>query len=1430
MFNRISSLDWPWGQSVAQAGAAGLFLAAASARVAHLKYQSIKVNPSGLRRSKLFVLIIFVTLRLSVLILWTLKPSSIAAPVAGSELVASIALLVLSAFEHDRSVAPSDLIALYFAVTLPLDISQIRALLSLDKPSSTLALETTIDPIPTISIILVVVKLIALVSEALPKRHLLLASYRDLSPADTSGPYSKIFLWWINPLLWRGFFNTLTPGDLYSLDSALSSQKLEAQFRGEWKRKRNAGANRLLRVVLSTLKWQILASGLPQLLLIGVKFLQPQLIRDTTNFVNNPTGHQDGFGWRLVSTYALVYLSIAVLGAASKHQINRFIVSIRGGLISLIYQKTVNLSITELEEKAALTLISADVERITTAFGTLHETSAAFIEVVVALYLLYTQLGPGFVAPGFFFSCAVVAIAVCTRLFPKYLDIWLEAIQTRTSSTADMLGAIRNIKLLGLSSVVGGLVQRLRVQENQVARKIRWVVLVQVVFQNVTSIAAPVSTFAIYIFQERYTGQRLDIPTAFAILSILQLLEPPLMMLVRALPELVGSLGCFSRIQEFLLSPSRQERRTLQSSAPRLVDENLMGQRTDDVLVLRNSSFGWGDDSPVLHNLDLRVKRGSLVMVIGPTGCGKSTLLKGILGETPFSSGTVWLSTPSVGFADQTPWTINSTIKAGICGSSSENEPFYREVIHCCGLSADLSNLPNKDRTIVGTNGIALSGGQKLRLALARAVFARKDLLILDDIFSGLDADTEDNIVRRLFSQSGPLRSQNTSVVLVTHAVARLPHADWVVVLSKDGKIAEQGTYETLVQQTGGYVAGLAVRFKDDSGNADEAGSQSGSVETPAKHPAVDMTHEEEEDEISTKSIVSNIGDWKAITHYFAVAGRFSIGLAAFWSLIYVTAIKAPGLLLSYFASPVDHSTIVSTSWFLGSLGLAAVISLVSLTLLVLGQFFYIVPRVSNGLHQRLLHTVLLAPLSFFTSTDSGTVLNWFSNDLGVIDNELPGVLIGTMIQLAIFVIGAGLIAVSASYLLAIIPLLVLVLIAIQRFYLQTSRQLRAMRQEQQAPLYTHFQETIAGVVSIRALGWTEQFCAKNSELLDNSQRPVYLLQAIQIWLALVLNLLVAGLGTLLIATIVSLRDTVPPALVGLGLLNIMSFNESLCELVQLWSMTETSLGSLARVRGFIDNIEPEVKLLETVSPAPTWPPHGAVDINNFAASYSESSSLVLQDVSLQIQPGEKIGICGRTGSGKSSLLASLFHLLEFRQGSITIDGLDLTLLSRETLRQRLNIITQEPYWVTSETVRFNLDPWGATTQDDEILIRVLEKCQVWSVVESKGGLSAIMAGDFLSHGQRQLFCLARSLLRKSKVVVLDEVSSSVDIQTDRIMQAIIRDEFQGCTIISVAHRLNTIVDFGRVVVLHEGRVVESGKPQELLAQSESRFKKLYEL
>ena len=457
-----------------------------------------------------------------------------------------------------------------------------------------------------------------------------------------------------------------------------------------------------------------------------------------------------------------------------------------------------------------------------------------------------------------------------------------------------------------------------------------------------------------------------------------------------------------------------------------------------------------------------------------------------------------------------------------------------------------------------------------------------------------------------------------------------------------------------------------------------------------------------------------------------------------------------------------------------------------------------------------------------------------------LVDGELPNAYVETVITACQALVSAGLMVATAQYFLATFPLVLVILYILQRFYLRTSRQIRLLDIEAKAPLYSHFQETLSGLATIRAFGWTRAFVDKHLELLDQSQRPFYLLYCIQRWLKVVLDLMVAGLATILMMIVVGTRHEINPGLVGLGMLNVMTFNANLTGLIQNWTQLEISIGAIARIKDFVSNTECEVKQHENREPEWAWPQRGSLQIKEFSASYSETSLPVLHNVSLDIKAGEKIGICGRSGSGKSSLLASLLHILEMRNGVISIDEEDIAYIPRDSLRQRLNVITQEPYWITSENVRFNLDPWyqhsadttSSTTNQtytDEQLISALEKCQIWPVISAKGGLHIKMDADFLSHGQRQLFCLARAILRRSKVVILDEVSASVDVHTDALMQQIIREEFKDCTIISVAHRLNTIVDFDRVAVLSAGKIVECGKPEDLLAKNGGAFRELYE-
>ena len=409
-----------------------------------------------------------------------------------------------------------------------------------------------------------------------------------------------------------------------------------------------------------------------------------------------------------------------------------------------------------------------------------------------------------------------------------------------------------------------------------------------------------------------------------------------------------------------------------------------------------------------------------------------------------------------------------------------------------------------------------------------------------------------------------------------------------------------------------------------------------------------------------------------------------------------------------------------------------------------------------------------------------------------------------------------ALIAVGAKYFATIIPVCFLATYCVQKFYLRTSRQLRLLDLETKSPLYTHFTETLEGLPTIRAFGWQEGFERKNTKLLDLSQRPFYLLYCIQRWLNLVLDLMVAALAVILITFAVQLRDTTSGAAIGVALVNILGFSQSLSVLIDRYTTLETSLGAIARIKDFQETIAQEHLPQERESPPDQWPSCGAVEFSGINASYTADAEPVLQDLTLKIQPGQKVGICGRTGSGKSSLLAALFRLLELKSGQIYVDGLDIATLPRQAIRSSLIAVPQDPFLLEG-SIRFNVSP--TEPLPDESIIAALTKVGLWELIQNRGGLDVNIAQAPFSHGQQQLFCLARAMLRKSTVLVLDEATSSVDSQTDEKMQKIIREEFRGHTILTVAHRLKTIMDSDQVAVLEQGRLVELGEPGQLLQQ-----------
>ena len=667
----------------------------------------------------------------------------------------------------------------------------------------------------------------------------------------------------------------------------------------------------------------------------------------------------------------------------------------------------------------------------------------------------------------------------------------------------------------------------------------------------------------------------------------------------------------------------------------------------------------------------------------------------------------------------------------------------------------------------------------------------------------------------------------------------RLPYADNIIALNADGTLAQQGTYEQL-RDSSGYVQSLAARFREEKDAEAPALEEQKEIDIAFLGEAADPV-EAESDKIG------KTGTWATRAYYFQAGSYISAFFSLFWVFIYVFSSRSSSLIVNFWASDSAAHGVSVNNKYIYIWGALAVVSLIFLQLAIWQLFQDMGPRASRRLHQRVLTTTMAAPLSYFTKTDSGSILNRFSQDMALIDNDLPFNLVDLTFSVTASLVIVGLTAATARYFLVTLPFVIALVATLQKIYLHTSRQIRLLDIECKAPLYSHFAETIGGLVSVRAFNWQSAFHARNVRLLDDSQRPFYLLYCIQQWLTLVMDLVVTGLAVVLMLIIVSQRHSIDSGIVGVGLLNIMSLNGMLTQTIRCWTGLETALAAVERVRTYADDTEIEALPQERIAPVSEWPAHGAVAISQFAASYSADSALVLQDVSLNIKAGEKFGICGRSGSGKSSLLAALLHILEYRSGRITIDGQDISTVQRQVLCGRLNVIPQEPYFLKG-TVRLNADPWSsasgassdvqpnpqdrrppASISTDEAMIAAFTKCRVWDVLAAKGGLDAqIDSPDFLSHGQRQLFCLARAILRKSKIVILDEVSASVDIDTDRVMQAVIREEFEGCTIIAVAHRLDTIVDFDRIAVLSKGSVVECGTPAELLGRN-SAFRELYE-
>ncbi|KAK6210738.1 hypothetical protein LQW54_005943 [Pestalotiopsis sp. IQ-011] len=1002
--------------------------------------------------------------------------------------------------------------------------------------------------------------------------------------------------------------------------------------------------------------------------------------------------------------------------------------------------------------------------------------------------------------------------------------MWIAAIQKRVGITSDILGTIKGVKMLGLSRALTKQIQGLRDFELAESKKFRRIQILLISMNTAPMVTISAVTFTVYAIVAKINGTTLGINQAFTSLSLLSILQMPVALLVASLGQIAQALACLDRIQAFLLLEKRFDYRTKYQPSAHGDEKPTPDSQAADAafLTLTNASFGWTDDqdNSTLNDINTKIQHSSFTLVVGPVASGKSTLLKSFLGETYLHAGSVEVADQDdIAYCDQDAWILNMTIRQNIVAFSEYDEKYYKQVLTACQLDEDLDHLPEGDMSQVGSQGISLSGGQKQRIALARAVYSGKRVVILDDTMKGLDADTASKCFAAMFGRNGLLRKRRTTIIMATHNAQWFPYADRLIVLGENGTLTGDGSFESL-KDSNDYIRGLQFRkSSDEESEGDEIDSQ-----TPeAVHKSEESTGQSIHDKIKVESRGKTSpadaeekqrGKVNSSLPYYLRSLMSTSFIIFCFLIVFQTACRTiQPLWLNFWTAANARNPTEDPAKWIGVYILFCVLNLGG----IVTQF-----SSAKQLHWAILEVTMRAPMSYFVATDVGQLVNRFSQDMTLVDFPLP---ISLMQLSEMFVAAIGeiiLTCVSSGFLAVVIPFLGVVLFFVQKFYLRTSRQLRLLDLETKSPLYSFFISSFAGLTTIRAFSWSDKSYGEHIQHLDTSQRPYYLLYCVQRWLTMVLELTVAGLGVLLVGLSVGLRDRVEPGLLGVALTNLSSFGMTMSQVIIFWTELETSLGAITRIREFTSETPREKE--GTDEPSAQWPAEGAISISQLSAKFGDH--MVLDGIDLEINPGEKVAICGRTGSGKSTLLALLLRLYEPCGGTVTIDGVETSTLKVDTLRERLVTLPQDAI-LLSGTVRYNLDP-ECCLGDDELLA-ALEKTGLLPVVEDKGGLDADFDADWLSAGQKQLFCLARSMLRRSRILLLDEATSSLDHQTDETIQSLLRKEFARWTTIVVAHRLKTVADFDKIVVLKDGKVAEVGSPDALLS-SGGLFRTLWDL
>ncbi|KAJ3306009.1 hypothetical protein HDV03_000546 [Kappamyces sp. JEL0829] len=1224
------------------------------------------------------------------------------------------------------------------------------------------------------------------------------------------------------------------------------------QFRQSERDDRSLGW-RLFLLIWKPFLWQQLSTLIGTITVLAGPFL----LRLTLNYLADPSSVPHP----LVPYAYGIFLFVATMTRSMADGQTFFLgrrmgLRIRATLISLIYQKSLKrlsviTSMTEGETNnpgKLTTLMSVDASKILEVCCYLMYIWSCPLQVLICILFLVYIAGPPALAGAVVTVLAAPLAGYLGGVLQRTRKRLMTATDARIGAINELLQGIRIVKFFAWEKRFAEKIKGLRETELGLLWKYTFASATYRVLWTATPVLVSFSTFATMTW---LSGSELDISTAFTCLSIFQTLQRPLLIIPDMAVNCLEAWVSFKRIRDFLAIPELED----------YINCTDAGAYTQDLVsFIPNSSFSWYSnvdqkDQPspsdetqqssskavkefTLSNLSLSFPREGLSIIYGPTGSGKSALLSSILGEMNRIEGGVQLMNSRatklaipVAYASQQVWLQNATIKDNIVFGSSFNQQRYSKVLKYCALIRDLQVLEGGDMTEVGEKGVNLSGGQKARISLARALYSSSPIILMDDPLSAVDAPT----AKFLFENAicGPLMKGRTRI-LVTHAVALcLPKADLVIEM-KRGRPQVVDTPRLLsLSNVDAVLDTGAVRQKQESASNDlGAGSGTKLIEAETRMTGNVKLH------VYWQYCQAAGG----LVFVFLLVLTFSSTQLLllgndFWIKLWVDAYTHldKTLLLVFQLQPdgppgtsEGPSRSVDLFFYIGVyalIGLSSIVVLLIRILVVASASL----KASRTLHASLTHKILRAPVRFFEKTPMGRLVNRFSKDIKDIDMEVAQ-FSSDFLANAVRVVAllAVILVVTPASLIGLFPVTFIYMFVGKR-YLFAARELKRMESNTRSPIFSHFSETLQGTAVIRSYSAESRFLDSLYEKIDINNKSFSLIWILNRWLGIRIDLVGALLGLTTTLSVVFVSQSlagIDAGYAGLSITYALGLSETLLWLVRMHAVMEMEMNAVERVDEYLKLEEEAPAIIDTCRPPDSWPAAGEIKVRRLTLRYAPDGPPILSEISFQTSAGEKIGIVGRTGAGKTTLSLAFFRFIEPEAGEILIDGINIANIGMYDLRSKLTVIPQDPV-LFSGTLRSNLDPFSEYS-DEEIWeslrnCHFLESCLVHQPSESdltatepansalahSISLETIVneGGTNFSQGQRQLLCLARAILKQSKVIILDEASASLDHETDVKIQLTIRDRFQKSTLLCIAHRLSTIVDYDKILVLDKGKV-----------------------